>query len=116
MAAEVLEMAFRTNENQQISLDDSLRGLTERELKVLMGSWAEDFAMHIFPNLIEQPFSVLFADNDASKPNTPIDEYAEELRGSEAFIALRRMVGDQGKMEDGNLVQKKGREISPESM
>ena len=66
-------MAFRTNKNQQMCMNDPIYGLTERELKALRESWAEDFANHIFPNLNEEPFSVLFSDNDASKPNTPIN-------------------------------------------
>jgi hypothetical protein len=66
-------MAFRTNENQQMSINDPLYSLTERELKILKGSWAESFANHIFPNIDEKPFSVLYSDNDASKPNTPVN-------------------------------------------
>ena len=73
IAAGVKEMAFRTNEHQQISFDDSLQNLTERELKILRGTWAEGFANHIFPNLPEAPFSVLYSDNDASKPNVPVN-------------------------------------------
>ena len=66
-------MAFRTNENQQMGMNDNLYNLSERGMKMLRGSWAEDFANHIFPNLPEEPFSVLFSDNDASKPNVPIN-------------------------------------------
>ena len=66
-------MAFRKNENQQLSIYDQLYGLSERKLKVLQGSWAEEFANYIFPNLVEEPFSVLYKDNDASKPNTPVN-------------------------------------------
>jgi len=66
-------MAFRTNENQQMNMCDPLNRLTERELKVLRKSWAEDFAKHIFPNIPEVPFSVLYSKNDASKPNTPVN-------------------------------------------
>lgn len=66
-------MAFRTNEYQQMSMNDHLYNLTDRELRILKGSWAEEFANHIFPNLPEEPFSVLYSANDASKPNTPIN-------------------------------------------
>ena len=66
-------MAFRTNENQQMSMNDQIYSLTERELRILRGSWAEDFANHIFPNLVEEPFAVLYKDNDASKPITPVN-------------------------------------------
>jgi ferredoxin len=64
-------MSFRTNENQQMSMDDPLYNLTEREARILKGSWAEGFANHIFPNLREEPFSALYSANDASKPNSP---------------------------------------------
>ena len=66
-------MSFKTNENQQISMEDSLKGLSERELKILKGSWAEDFANFIFPNIPEAPFSVLFSEKSRSKPNVPIN-------------------------------------------
>jgi len=66
-------MAFRTNENQQMSMNDNLYALSDRGMRILKGSWAEDFANHIFPNLQEEPFSVLFSENDASKPNIPIN-------------------------------------------
>ena len=66
-------MAFRTNENQQMSIGDNLYNLSDRGMRVLKGSWAEGFANHIFPNLPEEPFSVLYSDNDASKPNVPIN-------------------------------------------
>ena len=40
-------MAFRTNENQQMSIRDKEYYLSERETKILKGSWAEDFANYI---------------------------------------------------------------------
>ena len=66
-------MAFRKNETQQMNMSDPIYGLTERELRVLRKSWAESFANHIFPNLAEEPFSVLYSTNEASKPNTPVN-------------------------------------------
>ena len=66
-------MAFRTNENQQLNLCDNLYNLSERGMGILKKSWAEDFANYVFPNLPEEPFSVLYSDNDASKPNAPVN-------------------------------------------
>ena len=67
------KMAFRTNENQQMSMNDNLYNLSDREMRILRESWAEGFANHIFPNFVEEPFSVLFSENDASKPNVPVN-------------------------------------------
>jgi hypothetical protein len=65
-------MSFVANSSQQISLDDSLSNLTERERKMLEKSWAQDFSEHIFPKINEAPFSVLYSD-PASRPNTPVN-------------------------------------------
>jgi len=66
-------MSFCRNESQQISFFDSTFGLTERELKRLKGSWAETFSAKVFPLINEQRFSVLYSDNPASRPNTPVN-------------------------------------------
>lgn len=42
-------MSFKTNDCQQLSLDDSFMTLTERERKALEKSWAKIFADEIFP-------------------------------------------------------------------
>lgn len=66
-------MSFRPNQSQQISFEDSFLNLTEREKKAMKNSWAEAFSKEVFPNIREEPFSVLYSDNDASCPNTPIN-------------------------------------------
>ena len=65
-------MAFAANDNQQISLTDSVFQLTEREKKFLDKSWAKVFAEKIFPAIREEDFSVLYS-NKASRPNTPVN-------------------------------------------
>ena len=45
-------MSFKTNDYQQLSLDDSFIALTERERKALEKSWAKIFADEIFPSHI----------------------------------------------------------------
>ena len=42
-------MSFRTISSQQISWNDNLRILTDRERKVLDHSWAKAFAEDVFP-------------------------------------------------------------------
>ena len=66
-------MAFVTNEIQQMSFNDSLNGLTERERRMLEKSWAEGFSKRVFPAINEGRFSVLYSDNPASRPNTPVN-------------------------------------------
>lgn len=65
-------MAFFSNDNQQLTLDDSTFNLSEREKKFLEKSWAKPFADKIFPAIREEDFSVLYS-NKASRPNTPVN-------------------------------------------
>ncbi len=50
-------MSFRANDYQQLSLNDKLMNLTERETKALDKSWAKIFADEIFPAIDEERFS-----------------------------------------------------------
>ena len=65
-------MAFKPNDCQQLSFDDSFIALTEREKKALEKSWAKIFADEIFPAIDEERFSVLYSDK-ASRANTPVN-------------------------------------------
>ena len=51
-------MAFKINDCQQLSLDDSFMNLTERERKALEKSWAKIFADEIFPAIDEKRCAV----------------------------------------------------------
>ena len=66
-------MAFRTNTEQQLSIDDSFERLSPRVQKLIKNSWAHDFATIVFPAINEERFSVLYSDNKASRPNTPVN-------------------------------------------
>jgi hypothetical protein len=68
----VLDMSFRTNGHQQISMHDRLNNLTDRERRMLTKSWAEPFATRIFPLIDESIFEVLYC-NDNGRPNTPVN-------------------------------------------
>lgn len=77
-------MAFIPNNNQQLSLNDSMFNLTERERKFLEKSWAKAFAEKIFPAIDEDIFSVLYS-NKASRPNTPVNVIVGALILKEAL-------------------------------
>lgn len=66
-------MSFRENQAQQMRMDDSFGGLTKREQRMLSKSWAAYFGEHIFPLIDEKPFSVLYSESAASRPNTPVN-------------------------------------------
>lgn len=79
-------MAFKKNEYEQITLYDSfLFGLTDRERKVLEKSWAKIFADEIFPAIDEERFSVLYSENGATRPNTPVNVIVGALIIKELF-------------------------------
>lgn len=65
-------MSFKPNQNQQLTLNDSFINLSPRAQKIVMHSWAKDFADIVFPAINEERFSVLYSDK-ASRPNTPVN-------------------------------------------
>lgn len=65
-------MSFKSNDSQQITLNDALFGLTDREKRMLEKSWAKPFAENIFPKIDESRFVCLYSDK-ASRPNTPVN-------------------------------------------
>ena len=77
-------MSFKSNDCQQLTFDDSLFSLTEREKKTLKKSWAKVFADEIFPAIDEERFSVLYSDK-ASRPNTPVNVIVWALIIKELF-------------------------------
>ena len=78
-------MAFKHNDYEQITLNDSFFGLTEREKKALDKSWAKIFADDIFPAIDEERFSILYSDNKASRTNTPVNVIVGALIIKELF-------------------------------
>lgn len=55
-----------------MTLDDALFSLTVRERKALGNSWIKIFANKLFPKIEEEPFRVLYCENNG-RPNTPIN-------------------------------------------
>lgn len=72
-------MAFKLNKYQQINLEDNLLVLSERTKKYVMNSWAKGFADIIFPAINEKRFAVLYSDNLASRPNSPVNAVVGSL-------------------------------------
>lgn len=77
-------MSFKINDVQQLSFNDSLFSLTDREKKALENSWAKIFADEIFPAIDEERFSVLYSDK-SSRPNTPVNVIVGALIIKELF-------------------------------
>lgn len=78
-------MAFVANERQQIRLDDTTFGLTQRGQRFLKKSWAEYFSQQVFPLINEERFAVLYSSNPASRPNTPVNVIIGLLMFKEIF-------------------------------
>jgi len=78
-------MAFVENTYQQISIEDSFLNLSERTKKFILNSWAKPFADLIFPEINEKRFAVLYSDNDASRPNNPVNAMIGALILKEMF-------------------------------
>jgi len=66
-------MSFVQNEAQQIALHDSFARLSPRAKAFMEKSWAESFSRHVFEQINEERFSVIYSDNPASRPNTPVN-------------------------------------------
>jgi len=64
-------MSFKTNDYQQITLDYRFNALSSRTQKIVLKSWAKDFAEIVFPAINEDRFSVLYSEQSFSRPNTP---------------------------------------------
>jgi hypothetical protein len=86
-------MVFRINSSQQLTLNDRVNQLTDRERRFLDKSWAGPFGERIFPMIDESKFEVLYC-NDNGRPNTPVNV----IIGS---LLLKEMTGvtDEGLLE-----------------
>lgn len=66
-------MAFKLNATQQLNLEDALLNLPPRTKKFVEKSWAASFSEIVFPKINEKRFAVLYSDNAATRPNTPVN-------------------------------------------
>ncbi|WP_138314757.1 transposase [Enterococcus faecium] len=78
-------MAFRTNPSQQVSLEDRFLLASKREQKFVLNSWAKGFSEIIFPAINEERFAVLYSQDSAYRPNTPINVLVGALMIKELF-------------------------------
>lgn len=44
-------MSFKTNKYRQVTIDDRFSNLSLRTQKIVMKSWAKDFAEIVFPSI-----------------------------------------------------------------
>ena len=78
-------MAFKLNKYQQINLEDNFLVLSERIQKFITNSWAKGFADIVFPAINEERFAVLYSDNPASRPNSPVNAVVGSMIFKEMF-------------------------------
>ncbi|WP_051533993.1 transposase [Desulfitibacter alkalitolerans] len=64
---------FCRNNSQQITMMDPINTMPQYLKKILLKSWAHTFQEYIFPNIKEERFAVLYSDNHATRPNTPVN-------------------------------------------
>lgn len=64
---------FCKNNTQQFSLNDPLITMPKYLKEILAKGWAHLFQEYIFPNINEERFSVLYSDNPATRPNSPVN-------------------------------------------
>jgi len=76
-------MSFAKNTLQQLSFNDSLLTLTDRERKFLEKSWAHTFRENVFPKIDEDLFSILYT--NLAAPNAPINVLVGSLILKEAL-------------------------------
>lgn len=66
---------FRKNnaKNEQLNLFSKEDSWTQTQRKIINESWYGYYHDVIFPVINEEPYQVLYSDNNASRPNTPVN-------------------------------------------
>lgn len=64
---------FCRNETQQTTIMDPLLTMPRYLQDILRKSWAHTIREMIFPYIDEKPFAVLYSDNYATRPNSPVN-------------------------------------------
>jgi hypothetical protein len=55
-----------------MTLTDPLNTMPQYLKNILLKSWAHPFQKYIFPNINEKRFAVLYSENHATRPNSPV--------------------------------------------
>ena len=76
---------FCRNSTKQTSFLDPVNQMPRYLQDILRKSWAQAFRDHIFPLINEKRFSVLYSNDNASRPNTPINVIISLLIIKEIF-------------------------------
>lgn len=79
---------FCKNSHEQISLFDTVANLPNYLKIILEKSWAQNFRDNVFPNINEELFAVLYSDNPASRPNSPVNVIVGLLIIKELFSLI----------------------------
>ena len=88
-------MSFKSNDSQQITLNDALFGPTDREKRMLEKSLAKPFVEKIFPKIDESLFACLYSDKTLSHFRKRC--YTYELATGTALI-YETIIGLSGEM------------------
>ena len=88
-------LSFKSNDSQQITLNDALFGPTDREKRMLEKSLAKPFAEKIFTKIDESLFACLYSDKTLSHFRKRC--YTYELATGTALI-YETIIGLSGEM------------------
>lgn len=64
---------FCKNVSTQASLFNPIEKMPKYLVDILKKSWCHSFREYIFPYINEERFSVLYSDNHATRPNSPVN-------------------------------------------
>lgn len=64
---------FCRNAHYQISMFDPLNKMPKYLKDILKKSWSHVFREYIFPKIKEERFKILYSDNPATRPNSPVN-------------------------------------------
>ncbi|GAU78628.1 transposase [Fusibacter sp. 3D3] len=78
-------MSFKSNQTQQLTLEDHFLASSSRTQKFVLNSWAKGFSEIVFPAINEDRFAILYSDTPSGRPNTPVNAVIGSLILKELF-------------------------------
>ena len=87
---------FKVNDKNQVNLFSPMSNWNNFQNRRINKTWAKTFNEEIFPNIVEENFEILYSNDKASRPNTPVNvilglliiKELENLTDEEAMDAL----------------------------